>query len=128
MIKTSNLFLAIFLISSSAFAGMNADYRCEQNGGGIAIKLPAEGSKAKIWQTDVGDADGLELKVKSFVPGKDAGNYSFTALQMGVVKVRGTVLDYKLTYELYDSDKKMWTPTPLKDVLCVKQTAPGAAH
>lgn len=46
---------------------INADYRCEQSGGGVSFKIgrgPAEPSR--IWLSDINQEMGLELHVVSF--------------------------------------------------------------
>lgn len=114
------LFLGLFLISSSLFAQeetlIEADYRCEKKGGGIAFKT---GPNARIWATDKGASMGAELeKISSFTTGGCPGCYKFTGIIIDKIKVRGTVVDFKLTYEMYNKEEKKWF-TFLKDTKCV---------
>jgi hypothetical protein len=106
------------IVSTTAFAGIDPDYRCEQEGGGVAFKLPTAGASARVWQTDPEDEDALELKVVSFRTGRPAGSFEFEAKIEDALLVRGSVKDYKLTYSAFDEDAGTWVPV-LQDLPCI---------
>lgn len=96
---------------------IKADYRCEQPGGGVAVKIGTE-STARVWQTDPGEKEGLELQVTSFSLARCPGCFSFEANLMGELLVKGRALNSFMTYEVYDADEAKWVPV-LKNVKCV---------
>lgn len=104
------LILGLVLISTQAFAQrmtrIKADLRCGVAGGEVAIKLPSS-SPARVWQTDPGEASGIELKVKEFKQARCPGCFSFTGNMMGI-EVRGSVSSYKLTYDMYNDGLGKW--------------------
>lgn len=114
------LMVFLFAFSSSLFSQeltkIEADYRCELEGGGIAVKLGSVDT-AKIWQTDMGEDEGLELDVTSFSVARCPGCFSFTAILMGELEVRGKASSSILTYEVFDSESNMWVPL-LENVKC----------
>ena len=88
MSKFLTLALSSLALASTAFAvdflpgqitKIDADYRCELSGGGVAFRVAAPGVPARVWQTDVGQEMGLELEVTSFLKARCPGCYSFDA-------------------------------------------------
>jgi hypothetical protein len=116
------LTLLSLILSGSIYAQtmskVNADYRCELDGGGIAFKSQTASKKARVWQTDVGEDEGLELKVKSFSTLRCPGCYSFEANLINM-PVRGNISNFLLTYEVFDAEDSQWKVL-LEDVKCVK--------
>jgi hypothetical protein len=114
------LILSLF-VTSSLFAQtlttIKADYRCEQEGGGIAFKGSSDLKKAKVWQTDVGETKGLALKVTKFSIARCPGCYEFEAKLMKQINVRGTISNFVLNYEAQDPETGKWQ-TLLSDILC----------
>lgn len=108
------LLLTFGQVSAQEMTVVKADYRCEQAGGGIAIKVGTR-STARVWQTEQNDDVGLELKVTDFRKEPCLNCFSFDALLMGVVQVRGQVKSSVLTYQVYDNG---WE-TVLTNVQCV---------
>lgn len=59
---------------------IDASYRCEKSGGGVAFRIPRSASEpARIWQTDKGQELGLEFEVVRFKVARCPGCYSFEA-------------------------------------------------
>ena len=113
------------LVFGQSLSKINADIRCEEEGGGIAIKVNnATPNKSKIWQTDVGDDMGLVLKVKKFKVLSCSDCYDFEASfgeHLGdEVAVRGKVRDMKLTYQVYTPMTDIWMDL-MTDVPCIKE-------
>lgn len=116
------LTLLSLILSGSIYAQsmttVKADYRCELAGGGVAFKAQTAPKKARVWQTDVGEKQGLEIVVNSFSTSRCPGCYSFEAEIMST-PVRGRISNFLLTYEAYDSESSEWKVL-LEDVKCVK--------
>ncbi len=110
-------------------SGIDADYICHQEGGGVAFKVKGPTEEARVWQIDEVDGTGLEFNVTRFSVLRCLGCYSFEANyaidEVGSVNVRGKVNNYELTYELYDSDENKWV-TLLDKVKCKKANRTGA--
>jgi hypothetical protein len=115
-------FSALFF-SSMVFAQnlttVKASYRCEEAGGGIAFKEPTQSKPARIWQTDKGDNKGLELKVTDFTIYRCPGCFSFQAVLMNSINVRGEIISNVLKYDVQDPETGAWQNV-LKDVECKK--------
>src|SRR5690606_19260125 len=96
--------LFTFFLSLSAFGSeaVDADYFCEQNGGGIAFKLPTRYTPARVWQIDAGIEEGLEVSLTNFSTARCPGCWSFKGNVMGL-PVRGTVSKFVLKYEAFGS-------------------------
>ncbi|MCM2283039.1 MAG: hypothetical protein NDI61_14450 [Bdellovibrionaceae bacterium] len=121
--KALLLVMALSFLGSSAnaFIGIPgeltpvvADIHCEQEGGGIAIAFPKEGQPARVWQTDIGSDDGLELEVLKFNMGRCPGCFAFQAKLMGYI-VFGEGKQFHLKYWAYDEDKR---PQVLLETAC----------
>lgn len=116
------LTLLSLILSGSIYAQtmskVNADYRCELDGGGIAFKSQTGNKKARLWQTDMGEDEGLELKVKSFSIMRCPGCYSFEADLINM-PVRGKISNFLLTYEVFDAEDDHWKVL-LENVKCIK--------
>ncbi len=110
-IKIAQVFGLMVLLftsmSENAQAQLPVDLSCNTHGGGIAIQLPTSSQAGHVWQTDGNDQDGLALELSSFVVASD-GSLNFEGLLEGELKVRGSVRDHQLKYELYDTDTASW--------------------
>jgi hypothetical protein len=121
-ILMKKLIVCCLLVSSSLFAQeltkIKADYRCELAGGGVAFKV-AKGTKpARAWQTDVGEDQGLELKVTSFSFSRCPGCFQFTGTLMDSVQVKASISNLVLTYSAFDTESNQWKDL-LSNVQCV---------
>lgn len=124
--KTIIVILSLLFTSASFADGIDnkitrirADYRCENSpGGGIAFSLPKtlkkKNAKARVWMTDIGQNDGLELQVTQFSVARCAGCFSFEAL-LGSSVLRGVVNQFEL--ELVGVEGE--TVTPMLKATCV---------
>ncbi len=126
------VFLTTFSLTVSAQTneetegpGKNADFICHQDGGGVAFKVESRTEKARMWQIDEIDGTGIEFKVTRFSVFRCPGCYTFEATytmeDIGSVKVRGNVENFKLTYDVFDNDEKQWV-TVLDKLMCKKNT------
>lgn len=106
--KTALTALILTLVSSSAMAGIDPDYRCEKAGGGVAFKVPTQSAKARLWHTDAGQEGGLEFTVTRFVTFSRPGTFSFEANYQGVLFVQGEVENSILTYKARNADDNTW--------------------
>lgn len=118
------LILLMLLVSEILFAQdltmITADYRCDENGGGIAVKFDSPDG-VKIWQTELGAEIGIELSVKKFRQARCPGCFAFEAVLMDEIEVRGEVIGSLLTYQMYDPSTEEWE-TLLKNVECFSTT------
>lgn len=58
---------------------VDAEYRCEKPGGGVAFSLPRGKNAPRVWQTEPGEEIGLELEVVEFRRLRCPGCFDFTA-------------------------------------------------
>ncbi|GEM_PF-5323022 len=116
------LFIVGLFLTSTVFAQnmsrVNADFRCEQEGGGIAVKVGSSAASARVWQTDVGEDEGLELEVTDFKTARCIGCYSFKAILMGQIQVQGKITNGVLKYQAVDPDSGK-LETLLSDIKCI---------
>ncbi len=103
----ATLFLSSF-VHAQNMTRIDADFRCNSKGGEIAVKVGPNASTARIWQTDPGEKTGIELEVTDFKIARCLGCYSFNALLMGSVEVRGTIKSYVLKYEAFNPETNKW--------------------
>ncbi len=96
---------------------IEADLRCEQPGGSVAVALPGPGKPARVWQTDPGSDEGLEIQLTAFRVARCQGCFSFTGLLFGM-QVKGDAVDSKLTYSLYNEELNQFEIL-LENVECV---------
>lgn len=110
----------ITFMTTHAFANrvspIEANLRCEQAGGGIAIKFPSQSSPARAWQTDTGVEQGLEINLTDYKTARCAGCLIFDGEVMGL-KVQGAVSNFLLTYSIFNPQKNAWEVV-LKNVPC----------
>ncbi|MCM2277194.1 MAG: hypothetical protein NDJ89_03900 [Oligoflexia bacterium] len=99
--------LAIDVGLPGSMTKVDATYRCEKEGGGVAFRVPAEPAvAARVWQTDPGEELGLELEVTEFVFARCQGCYAFEAkLAEGLLAIgttRNAAGKITLSYVLRD--------------------------
>ena len=95
---------------------IKADFRCENKGGGIAVAMPTETTAAKVWQSELGSATGIEIQLTSFTVARCMGCFSFTGILMKDITVQGTSENFEL---IYTASHKQEAPVELLRAHCL---------
>ncbi len=96
--------------SAGAFAGgdpiegikitpIEADIRCEAEGGGLGFAYPTHDAPARIWMTDIGEDEGLEVEVKSFCE-TAKGSFTFVAQVLKNTEITGEAKNFRLDFSV----------------------------